>query len=88
MQVTHVTFVTGTPRPGALGDRVAAAEDLPGMLLTVEEEANWFSSFSLVLPVNTSWGVYKIFSREKVTEAQVRMQPRRGSNKSSSSLPV
>jgi prenylcysteine oxidase/farnesylcysteine lyase len=66
-QITWATFVQGTPRAEYFG--LARARDLPDAVLTVEDDAIPFSSLGLVATSRDGALIYKLFSREPVTES-------------------
>ena len=66
-QVTWATFIKGTPRAEYFGLR--SAKDLPDAVLTVEHEAIPFNSLGLVATASDGTHIYKLFSREQVTDS-------------------
>lgn len=66
-QTIWATFVKGTPRADYF--RLAHADDLPDAVLTLENEAIAFNSLGLVASSPDGTLIYKLFSREPVTEA-------------------
>ena len=65
-QVTWATFIKGLPRPDYFG--LKQVTDLPDAVLTVEDDAIPFSSLGLVARAADGTFIYKLFSREPVTE--------------------
>jgi prenylcysteine oxidase/farnesylcysteine lyase len=66
-QVTWATFIKGTPRAEYFSLR--AADELPDAVLTVEDEAIPFNSLGLVATAPDGTHIYKLFSREKVSDS-------------------
>lgn len=66
-QTTWATFVKGTPRVRYFG--LARASDLPGTVLTVEDDAIPFSSLGRVGASDEGAPVYKLFSRSPIEES-------------------
>jgi len=66
-QVTWATFIKGTPRAGYFGLR--SANELPDAVLTVEDDAIPFNSLGLVATAPDATHIYKLFSRQKVTDS-------------------
>jgi prenylcysteine oxidase/farnesylcysteine lyase len=66
-QTTWATFVVGTPRASYFG--LERAGDLPDTVLTLEDEAIAFNSLGLVGASPAGAPIYKLFSREPVTES-------------------
>eukprot|EP01088_Endostelium_zonatum_P003814 TRINITY_DN15002_c0_g1_i1.p1 TRINITY_DN15002_c0_g1~~TRINITY_DN15002_c0_g1_i1.p1 ORF type:complete len:462 (-),score=84.65 TRINITY_DN15002_c0_g1_i1:60-1445(-) len=62
-QTTHTTIVQGNPKASYFGGREG---ELPGEILTVENEGLMFSSLA-----EKSKGLYKVFSRAEMTEKEV-----------------
>jgi prenylcysteine oxidase/farnesylcysteine lyase len=69
-QVTHATFVAGNLNAAFFGH--ASSSQLPGTILTVEDPDIWISSVGRVgFSPTTGTPVYKVFSRESLTDRQV-----------------
>jgi prenylcysteine oxidase/farnesylcysteine lyase len=70
-QVTHATFIAGNLNEAFFG--AAAGGHLPGTILTAEGPDIWFSSVGRVgFSPTTKTPVYKVFSREALSDAQIR----------------
>ena len=66
-QTTWATFVRGTPRADYFG--LARPDDLPDAVLTIEDSAIPFSSLGLVAASSDGALIYKLFTREQVSES-------------------
>ncbi len=68
-QVTHATFVAGELNARFFGQSIEA---LPGTILTTENPRLWFSSVGrLGTSPTTHQPIYKVFSREALTDDQI-----------------
>jgi prenylcysteine oxidase/farnesylcysteine lyase len=69
-QATHATFAAGDLNAKFFGER--SASELPGMILTTENPRLWFSSLGKIGASPTKrQPIYKVFSREKLTDGQI-----------------
>lgn len=66
MQQTVATFVSGTLRQEFFNEK-----SLPNVILTMEEDANFFSSIGLVNATGPHSGLYKVFSRQPLSHASL-----------------